>query len=288
MTADCAFKIGYGHGICQDYGIARSGETARVILADGCSSSPDTDIGARLLVRTADQLLRGADRDTAEGQRTPLPLPFPEAAMPGEEGAGFHGRVVRAATEIAERLGLDPRCLDATLLTLSAGQGQWTATLYGDGVLAVGERTGRVRITSLTYPAGYPDYPSYLADPDRRQAFQALDGNQRRIEAYTLSPGGEGKAGRCVGTGCYVESGPVAEAAWIAVLTDGVHSLSGTGPEDAGRERIPLLDVLAELLAFRSWRGVFVQRRLQRFLKECETRSWRHSDDLSLGAIAFL
>ncbi len=291
MTADCAFRIGYGHAICQDYGIARSGETARVILADGCSSSPDTDLGARLLVRTAERLMATDRRADVERRETGPSPPHPETELP-VEGAGFHRRVVRAAAEIASQLGLNRQCLDATLLTLASGPERWTATLYGDGVLAVGDRNGRVRVTIVSYPAGYPDYPSYLADPDRRRLFEALAGNERRVDTWSLVSGEEKPEVACPdsaypNSGGLVISGVVAETAWIAVLTDGVHSFSRTCSGGAATERIPLPEVLAELLAFRSWSGVFVQRRLQRFLKECEARSWRHADDLSMGALAF-
>ena len=70
MNADSVFNIGATHAVCQDYVIARSGETTfgspnagpYIILSDGCSSSPDTDMGARLLVKAMDQtLIRSPD-----------------------------------------------------------------------------------------------------------------------------------------------------------------------------------------------------------------------------------
>ena len=48
---DAFFSIGKTHMVCQDY--ARSGTTRAghpyAIVCDGCSSSPDTDLGSRFL-----------------------------------------------------------------------------------------------------------------------------------------------------------------------------------------------------------------------------------------------
>ncbi|HYO91642.1 MAG TPA: hypothetical protein VEQ40_08400, partial [Pyrinomonadaceae bacterium] len=78
MNADSAFLIGATHAVCQDYAVAGNGtpdERAAVsnlqanpyvILSDGCSSSPDTDIGARLLVKAAEQVLFKARAPTAQ------------------------------------------------------------------------------------------------------------------------------------------------------------------------------------------------------------------------------
>src|SRR6476659_1428102 len=54
MNADATINIGATHALCQDYVIAKD---RHVILSDGCSSSPDTDIGARLLVKALEQNL---------------------------------------------------------------------------------------------------------------------------------------------------------------------------------------------------------------------------------------
>ena len=54
MTADAYFAIGRTHDVCQDYALA-SDDVPKTwaLVSDGCSSSPASDIGARLLGRAA-------------------------------------------------------------------------------------------------------------------------------------------------------------------------------------------------------------------------------------------
>ncbi|MCC2672541.1 MAG: hypothetical protein K0Q72_5013 [Armatimonadetes bacterium] len=264
MNADCGFRLGSRHTVCQDYAVAGGGGAAYVILADGCSSSPDTDIGARLVVKAAErQFLESGD------------LPDPE-------------RVIRQALPLAADLGLAPECLDATLLSAVVTGDQWSAALCGDGVLAWQDRQGRIHVRSVSYSGGYPDYPSYLCDAARRRTFEALPDNRRTVERWVLEPSGQAHQdpASCSASGAYRESGSVAEVAWLALLSDGAASFLQRPREGDGTARpVSLPDVLRELLAFKSFPGVFVQRRLARFAQRCAERAWSHQDDLSLAAI---
>lgn len=264
MNGDCAFRMGRSHSVCQDYAVAGGGERPYVVVADGCSSSPDTDIGARLLARLAARSLRcGAEELDLE-------------------------RVVRRAGKLASALGLDPCCLDATLLTARVRGERWHLTVAGDGVVAWQGRDGRIHVRSISFAGSYPEYPSYLASPERRRSFEALAGNAGWLRRIVLEP--EGRVTTLpeepLAPGGYRESGLVRDTAWVALLSDGATSFvarSGAGhsvPVELGA-------VLTELLRFKSLQGVFVQRRLTRFAQQCAARGWGHQDDLALGAISF-
>jgi protein phosphatase 2C-like protein len=278
MNADCVFRMGRSHAVCQDYAVAGGGAVPYVILADGCSSSPDTDIGARLLVKSAERrLLDPAEPGTDWEMAADLRM----------------RRAVDAARGYADMLGLSACCLDATLLTATVRGDSWQVSIHGDGVAAFKERGGLVHIHSISYTEGFPDYPNYTADPERRRAFRERTGNRRRLERMVLEPDGslvetsvslDGAFGQR-----YEETGKVVECEWIAVTSDGVSSFTSPAGGEPTRSStsVPAADVLRELLAFKSTAGVFVQRRVQRFLRECESRGWQHQDDLAVGAITF-
>ncbi len=79
----------------------------------------------------------------------------------------------------------------------------------------------------------------------------------------------------------------VEKGEWVAVMSDGVHSFTELLPTDLcpTSAPVPLPVVLRELLAIKNTNGVFVQRRVQRFLQQCAQRHWQHHDDLSVGVI---
>jgi hypothetical protein len=274
MNTDCTYWIGRSHTVCEDYVIARGGEQPYVILADGCSSSPDTDLGARLLVRCAE----AAGPVLADG--TPAAVD------------AYHRETLHAAGHYAAGLGLDPRCLDATLLTLAVIAGRWLAILAGDGALAVKTRHGELRVTSVSFTGGYPEYLSYALDPVRRQAFEGRSGNRRRVERLLCGQGAAEvlsvEEERPTGAP-FIQAGDPADTEWVAVLSDGVTSFTDLVETETSRTVCPLTlsTVLPELLAFRSRTGCFVQRRTQRVLGEWSARGRHHQDDFSIGAIAF-
>ena len=270
MHSDCAFQIGKTHRICQDYAVA--GETsghAFVLLADGCSSSPDTDIGARLLVKSAERLLRGS-----------LGLP--------EDWGAYSEAAVRLAADCAGSLGLPLTCLDATLLTVTAADGAFTACCQGDGVVVLGRKEGGLEIHAISYAASYPFYPSYRLDAARCGQWARQSGNEKRVCSWRLGPEGVVEEDTRLSVSEWeLFTGTAEEYRFVVVLSDGAQSFTETQETDTSRtpRPVPLLDVLVSLLAFKGSRGEFVQRRVTAFFKDCAARRRQHHDDFSLGVI---
>ncbi len=259
MNADCAFWIGSTHRVCQDYAVAgHTGEAAHAILADGCSGSPDTDIGARLLAKSAGRL-----------------LPTPEGA-------------IETAAACASHLGLPSTCLDATLLTVTAADGAFDARCWGDGVVAFGRHDGTLEAFVVSFAASYPRYLSYTLDADRLERWHEQPANEKTVSRWTLTEG--------IWTGPDIQSsdrdcehwpGDIADCRFVAVLSDGVQSFTQSVATDTSRttQAVAVPDVLQLLLAFKSGQGQFVQRRVRAFQKECAARGWTHADDVSLSVV---
>jgi hypothetical protein len=254
MSADASFDIGRSHRICEDYAVAGPGPNGSfAVVSDGCSSSPDTDFGARLLAAAAASDLRGGTLDPK--------------------------RALATAAEAASVVGLDEHALDATLMCAHQRGNSIAVAVTGDGVVAAVTHTGIIEAWVIRHPTGAPAYLSYhlnprrlvayLSEHDRREIEELFAGHRFRVEAAPV-------------TDDYVWR--LSLPAWryrvVALVSDGASSfVSDAGP-------VPVGDVLSHLLDFKVYKGAFVQRRLRKFLRlECRQRNWHHEDDVALAAI---
>jgi hypothetical protein len=276
--------MGSSHAVCQDYALAGAllppahsegldpSPGPYVILSDGCSSSPDTDIGARLLARAAERLLRG------DGE--------PQTLCTAET----HREAARLALSWAGLLGLRPQAVDATLLTARLEGDELVVGCSGDGVVCLQTWTGELEVYSINYPSGYPLYPAYAHQPGRLLALEAAGSSCKEVRRFrSAAAGDELRLCDTSGGDSPTEVFNVAAADYrcVALFSDGIHSFYHTGPTCTGGrvQPVPLESVLPDLVSFKSTRGSFVGRRLTRFLKDCQRRGWRHADDLSIGAL---
>ena len=274
MNADSHYVIGASHTVCEDYARARTRidpyaaelptiEYTYALVSDGCSSSPDTDVGARLLTFAAEDLIARqlSTEDHLDGQFLAL-------------NAWAHLRGLSA---------LEENVLDATLLAIVVKRDKIFISAHGDGVVMLRHRSGEIEVHEIVYMDGAPGYPSYHLNPDRKQ--QYLD----------YCPGWETEIHAIPATERYTTT-PLRPPLFpftmtldaedydlVAIMSDGVGSF--TQPGTHGAEEVPITDVLEELLKFKLFKGAFVKRRLRKFLKDAEKWGWVHDDDISMAAV---
>lgn len=278
MNTDSAFAIGKRHEVCQDYTQTEiDGGWARVFVSDGCSSSKDSDIGSRLLVLSAKQSIRAMLDSEAD----------PFSADPNDMGLV----AISGAMMSAKVLDLPLETLDATLLSIVTNGEQVLLSAFGDGVLVLTWDSSRRRCVDIEFPNGYPDYLSYRIDKGRRAKYDKLyQGGIARISEY----GGElAVVEETKGIELHRAYEETFHCVWgtnrlvtAAVLSDGVRSFYKRS-ESGANEPVPLDEVLGNLLDFKLFSGRFVQRRLNRFLKDAAARGWEHHDDIAVAAIYF-
>lgn len=273
MNTDSAFAIGKRHEVCQDYAQSEvEGKWARAWISDGCSSSRDSDIGSRLMVLAAKQTFQTM-LETGWNLKDSSP-----------EDIGL--MTITGATVSAGVLDLPLETLDATLLSVVCDGERVCLSAFGDGVMFLRWVGGMERCLDIEPTNGYPDYLSYRMDKARRDKFdatwkatkarKALRGHSDRTE---LDPHkGYAEIHELVQGGAKLEL--------AAVMSDGVRSFYRKG-ESGASEPIPLEEVLKDLLDFKLHSGRFVQRRLNRFLKDAAAKGWEHHDDISVAAIHF-
>lgn len=205
----------------------------------------------------------------------------------------FLQEAIRKAQSVSRLLELDDRALDATLLTAIAQGDLWQMAIVGDGVLARQDREGNMHIVSVSFPGGYPCYLNYSLDADRQRGYNALPDTHRKCESFVMKADGSMEMPETVEeteySPCFLWQGACADTRWIAIMSDGVHSVAQAADSETSRASttIDCREVLRDLLAFKNTNGVFVQRRLQRFARQWEAEGRNHRDDLSLAAIAF-
>lgn len=250
MNFDAHFATGRQHPVCQDYALVR-GDVA--VVSDGCSSSPMTDFGSRFLCLAASE----------------------------QETRGGEGIAVRAH-DMARQAGLPDGCVDATLGRLSLlGEDEVHAELWGDGVVAGRLREGAVIYYVVTTPNNAPDYLSYHLFPDRKRAFlaQAKEG-YKEVRVYI-----EGRLDQVIQWDLltpFVTDYHVGLYELVTICTDGVLSFIEHGP--TGDKRVPVWDVLQQIMSIRTYEGAFIQRRVGNgFLRRfCAKNKWEHFDDLGV------
>jgi len=253
MNSDATISIGSTHSVCQDYAIARSDY---VVLSDGCSSSPDTDIGARLLVKALDQRLSKA-ADVEE----------------------LHKEAAQAALSWAGMLGLPAQSVDATLLSAQIKGEDLIIACSGDGVIILESRSGALHVYAISSPSGYPFYPTYAHQPERLAELVANDRSTKEI-----------KNGDRITTSDALTIAfklNVADYKYAAIASDGFNSFFHTQQATNGKRLQPLSlpDVLREFWSFKNSHGAFVERRMKRFKKDSQPKGWQHADDLSIAVI---
>lgn len=222
-----------------------------VILSDGCSSSPDTDIGARLLVKALDQTLT-------------KPADIEE----------LHKDAARTALSWAHMIGLPPESVDATLMSIHVRGDDLIIACSGDGVIVLESKAGVVDVYAISSPSGYPFYPSYVHQPDRLAELVHNDRCTKTIKDFSSMN---------VTTSDSLTITfklNVADYKYAAVASDGMTSFYS---KDVGPLSVP--DVLKEFWPFKNSHGAFVERRMKRFRKDIQPKGWQHADDLAIGVI---
>jgi hypothetical protein len=270
---DSTFSIGWGHGVCQDYCSAQlialcNKHYPLLLVSDGCSSSPNTDIGARLVVRAG---------------LVNAPLLFHGAGDDRELWEQYGMAVAATLRAMATALALPAEGTDATLL-YGVGDGTlFRVGFYGDGCAIVRNRTGETRALEVGYESGAPRYLSYRLDPVRTDRYGEEFPGRVVIRTYRDSGAGfvpEGETTREVGEPVTF-TWPEREISLVVLASDGLGSFTGTRGE-----AVPLPEVLPQVTSFKGMVGEFLRRRITRMKGELEKRGIRHFDDLGLAACA--
>ncbi len=287
MNCDSAAYTGRSHAICEDYARVRLGDGfPYAIVSDGCSSSKDSDIGARVLSTCMETNI------TQKVIRHPMSI----ADIMWKEDV-YINQLLRMMQQSKELMGLDNESMDATLIIarVDAERDICSIRFYGDGLAAIGYENGLINVYEVLYPSGYPFYLNYCLDDNRFSAWKDYyEISGCVVNEYRIVDGkcdfGYTSSNQHINDNCcesYIITENLHEIKFISVMSDGVSSFFKFNIDETSKttEVVPLTTVLPRLLAFKNFQGEFVKRRMQRFIKDTEKDLWQHNDDLSMAAI---
>jgi hypothetical protein len=280
--------------VCQDYALSGSKDGLTwAIVSDGCSSSKDTDVGARILTHIAkDTLLGMLSRGRFSDSRF-----MEDGGMESE----FYDMVLDRASNVRTSMRLEYDAFDATLLTAFALRTpernyiDWRVLAIGDGTVLVKFKEPQEHFSCIhmSYDSNAPYYLSYKMHPDKDAGYQALfkDGRHLMIRQTFHGPEGiketqwDNEPCReysyvIDNIGCAFDEPPLQ----IVLFSDGLDSYQAN-------DSSPAFDndgLMRRVTGYKSLAGEFVQRRMKAFRKECEKTGVKHYDDVSCAAITLI
>ena len=263
------FEIGTSHTVCQDYSLDNSGtEGSIAILADGCSSNFDSDVGARILAHAALNQIKD----------------YSKIVNPQE--IAFQSKF------IFNYLRLPQPNLNATLLSISAFK-RFGVQVFGDGAIVAREKdTKDLFVVDLNYFSGAPFYLQYLLDSFNLESWIEQYGKVFKYTSSYIRTNGdiEPTAERTLDSLGFDETFSFKDYDLVAVLSDGIKSFQHTDISlqpygNTKKSDVDYLKVIRELFKFKIMGGAFVERRCNKFFKDCKKLDWSHYDDFSIAAI---
>lgn len=263
ITTDTFLKIGSQHQICEDYIIEGDiHDLQYIILSDGCSSSKNTEMGARILCHLAKKYL-GYRIDEAKNFKLDH----------GKMGSW----IIHNAELIARQMGLPISCLDATLMVSYHYNGRVFVYAYGDGTVILKENNGDITVDSISFSNNAPYYLSYKIDPIRDKIYYENKNSMFFSEKTNHSE-------LCTELAYDLPQSLAYSVEYyqsIFVCSDGIESFIRKDP--AERDLISVFDIIGPLSTFKNYKGEFLKRRVKRALKSFDDDGITHADDLSIG-----
>ena len=265
IITDTFIEIGSQHKVCEDY-ILKLDSPQAVIICDGCSSSKDTDMGARIIANITKMKMQynpALLKDLLASART-----YDEVQ---QYGLG----IISDADGISTRLGLGETALDSTLIIAvkNPDRNSINVFFYGDGYLILKYKNDDIEIMQIDYDNNAPFYLSYSLNIDRLGQYLNIE-LQKTItwsgaNAYSIKDPAELRLTKEI---------PLGNIEAVMIASDGLGSfISKMDP-------IPLESIIRSFLIFPVKHGEFLKRTMTYHLNRLKKEGINHYDDLSIGA----
>lgn len=278
------------HG-CQDFAFSftsRDGDTQVAIVSDGCSSAPNSDVGARLLV-----LLAGKTLEEFFQKDALLSPDLPPAELARQLELTMIFQLEALFHQLSQGSFLGPLLLDCTLNIAVRHKEHLYLFMYGDGFICVDYLDGGAvlirRENSAIIEGVRRSAPNYLAYklPSNAGRLAAYRAGQPRAETdvFTRLPGGAWEPAP-VRTEQPDDGQPYAAHFDFSKVRGVVVSSDGIGTFEPDKTRL-LEDVVDDTMRFPATaKGNILRRKLLfNSTRTWPKRGWKHQDDLGMAGI---
>ena len=284
FNTDSYIEIGKSHEVCEDYathGIIS--EIPYIIISDGCSSSEDTDVGARLLVHACrNALFEIINHSLLEAlDNTQLQAYLKEQIL-------FNLKLSLKA------LFLKDTVADATLLLSFIYNETIYAFVYGDGHIIINYDDNTMTSCKVEYAENAPPYISYDLNIHRKHLYLEQFG---KTNANIIVNGGgtesvyEYSLNEWINkfNACHFITTTAKDAKSITLSSDGIESyMYGKTSTPSQEERLEITKDVKWYNEYTSYKGAlgeFVKRRMKRIKLNNEKQNIEHYDDVSCATI---
>jgi len=260
--------------VCEDYLLVDKFPAPNIILADGCSASKFTDVGARILCFNSWDIL--TSKNTMGGLDDFPPHDFADIITKMLQGR--FGDVP------------DSTFMDSTLICSYYTGNDVRALMFGDGVLIhmTHNTTPRMATTiDVDFEHNAPFYLSYELNESRMRKYRGMmSDTPKKIRMHDIRM----DDGRVAEIGDFDEdldkityfSFPVQPGDIVIVASDGIKQIL-----DKANNIYDLHEFVKDLLSFKNMNGTFLQRRMKRIMDDYRLYGFRPYDDISIGAYYF-
>jgi len=269
MHLDSYYAIGDGHTFCQDYSLhGEVGDYAFGVVCDGCSSSENSDVGARVWAHTLKKILQSKDEINSQ--------------------------------QIYERLKtseipdiFDERSLDATIVYFVYDKANDVIhfDIIGDGSIVFLGDDGAL-VYTVTFPSNAPYYITYERNKNRASEYIETLGNSFGDIRGRYLCWEDGSNTLC---GLWKEGKKFSDTFLLGpakfknfskmyngalVTSDGIETFL-----DDQKKKIEMKTIYREIANFKNLKGEFVKRRMKAFERKYRKEGWAHFDDISVAAM---
>lgn len=261
MNTDTFIEIGKQHKVCEDYIISGVKPVPFIILSDGCSSSKNTEMGARILCYMGKQYLQ-----------------YRKSELDNLDYRKMGNWIIHNAEMSARQLGLDTTSLDATLIVSFLLNDMLNIYVYGDGCVVLRNDMDTV-IKTIEFSDNAPYYLSYLIDDYRFGLYR--ERKPHRIIQSEYSTGEVYRNGEAFDDSMAIELN-INNYDSVLITSDGLQSFIVEDP-NIQRPAKPF-EIIDGFLSFKNTKGEFLKRRMKRHMSDLQKFGIGHYDDLSVGA----